>query len=321
MSGAILSAAVALPQLRLAAGEIRGAWGGAPRGLRRKAVCAFDEDAITLAVEAARAACESGPEPGALFLGATTLPYEERPAAASLATALTGRRDLAVHELRGSGQAGLQALVLAGLWTAARGVPALAVLADAPEGPEESALGQACAAGAAAFLVGPGPGRAELGAAVAATAETFGHRFRRRGASRLSDLELRTDPDAAPLATLARAERPAGARLAGALAPRLEARVAKTLGAEGDGLWPDLGDAGAASAGLALAHRLDTAQAGETVLALAFGGGATLLPVRATGAGPGTLDLAGRLAGGREVDYLTYLKHRRAVGPGREDGA
>ncbi len=304
----ILSFSAALPQLRLPATEIRSAWKSAPRGLVSKPVCGFDEDAITLGIDAARAACADQETPSAIFLGATTLPYEEKPAVADLAAAVTGQPDVACFEIRGSAQAGLQALWMAALHAQATGQTALAVMADAPLGAEHTALGQACGAGAAAFLVGQTAGCARIEGLQGATSPAFGHRFRKAGAATLSDLELRTDPAGKALDAL---DLSPAAHLLGVLPPRLEASLAKRLGAEADGLWPRLGDTGAAAAGLALCHWLGTATSGAEALCVATGGGAAALRVTATQDGTGGTRLADMLELDREIDYVTYLKHRR----------
>lgn len=50
----VAAAAAAFPRLRLPSSEVKAAWGTAPRDVEERRVPAFDEDAVTLAVEAAR---------------------------------------------------------------------------------------------------------------------------------------------------------------------------------------------------------------------------------------------------------------------------
>jgi len=321
----ILAYGAALPRLRLPASEYRNAWGGcAASGPTQKAFCAYDEDPVTLAVAAARLACDrlgAGELAfDALYVGATTLPYEEKPSSASIVTALTGRRGVRVVELRGSPQAGLQALVAAAEFCKANpGRIALAIAADAPSAPPDMPYEHALGAAAAAFVLGSGPGVATLGADAACSLETFGSRFRRLGATGIADLELRTQEDADAVAALAGMEAlPRGADvLACGLPPRAGAAAAKRLGAaRADAVWPRLGDAGTASAAVALADALDGAAPGQRLLALAVGAGAIGVEVTATGgpegrrAGPSVADLLG---GGTPVDYVAYLRHRRVL--------
>lgn len=315
----IRSYGVAFPTLRLPAQAYRDAWGTcSAKGLRRKTFCAFDEDAVTLAIAAARRALAPGDagNVGALFVGTTAWPYEEKPAASSLVTALLGSGALRTVEIRGSRQAGLQALLAAGEYVARHPDRlALAIAVDAPSAAPEVPYEHALSAGAAAFLLGPGPGLATLADDAAVTIETFGSRFRRQGETRIHDLELRVDDDARSLDALARLQ-PAGrfARLATGAQTDFATRAAKRFGGEPDGLWPDLGDTGAAGAAIALAHCLDLAEIGERILAVAVGGGATAATFEVTARPERPASVLDALRGGRETDYLSYLKHKRVIG-------
>lgn len=318
---ALRAYAVSLPALRLPATAYYAAWGRcAAKGLRRKAVCAFDEDAITLAVAAARAAGAETLAPKALFLGTTTLPYDEKPSAATLVSALTAETDLHVVELHGSPLAGLQAVAAAADYCRAHpGRRALAVAADAPAAAPDAPLEHGFGAGACAFVLGPGPGPVTVGRYTAVSRETFGSRMRRREAPWTSDLELRGDTLGAVLDDLAAARgprRPRPTRLAAGGTAADARRIARHVDMPREAvsnLFAEIGDAGAANAALALADALDKAAAGETLLALAAGAGAIALelhvserPARLRG-GP---SVATRAAAGREVDYVGYLRHR-----------
>lgn len=328
MTANIQSYGVAFPSLRLGAEAYRDAWGGcSARGLRRKAFCAFDEDAVTLAIAAARRALDSAEidlaKIGALFVGTTTWPYEEKPAAASLVTALLGRPNLRTVELRGSRQSGLQALVAAAEYVSAHPDHlALAVAADAPAASPDMPFEHALAAGAAAFVVGSSEGIAVIGADAAATIETFGSRHRRHGDPYLKDLELRVDDDRKSLDAVCSIFSPGDAQWVATGAPvELSALAAKRFGGTTDQLWPELGDMGAAGAPVALAHCLDMASLGERIVATAVGSGATALAVTITAEAVHKAGVAAGLAAGREVDYLTYLKHRRLIGSTRSASA
>ena len=80
---------------------------------------------------------------------------------------------------------------------------------------------------------------------------------------------------------------------------------------------PSQAKLGAASAPLALAGALDGARAGETILVAGLGAGATailftvskgLAPLRRKG-----VKLTDAIAGGRAVDYVSYLKNRHVL--------
>jgi hydroxymethylglutaryl-CoA synthase len=319
----IESYGIALPALRIVASEYVKAWGlcGA-RGMKQKTVCAYDEDAVTLGIEAARMAFARLGKQGAgridaLFFGITTPPYDEKPSAALMADT-----DIRVTEITGSPQAGVQALVSALEFSAAnKGRRALVIAADVPTAPPDAVYEHALGAGAAAFVVGGDGGVAELSGHWAVTRETFGARFRRHGEDVLSDLELRTRDNLAVLQALGKvvtAKKVKHLALgADAGLMRGAARAAGLADAATDALWSEIGDAGAASAPLALAAALDGARSGDAVLVAGLGAGATaalfttskgLAPLRRKG-----VKLADAAAKGRAVDYVNYLKNRHVL--------
>jgi 3-hydroxy-3-methylglutaryl CoA synthase len=313
----IIGYAAQLPTLRLPASAYKAAWGScAASGLIRKTVCAYDEDAVTLAIAAAQAALAAAGHPRivALYLGSTTLPYEEKPSSASVLTALTAETP-PVYELRGSPQAGLQALALAAREAdlLSEGACALAIAADVPAAPADAPYEHALGAGAAAFVLGPGSGIATVGAPLGLSRETFGARFRRRGDATMSDLELRTQEDRAVMAALGAAHDLRADHLATGLSPRAGGALAKLAGAQGDTLWPQLGDCGAASAPVALTDRLDAAEAGQQVLAVAVGAGAYAVPLTINAPQTASSPVSLQLEAGSEIDYTQYLKHRRIL--------
>lgn len=325
----IESYAAALPALRLPASAYVTAWGScAARGMKSKACCAYDEDAVTLGVAAARAALErldGTPKIAALFFGVTTPPYDEKPSAATLPTALFASNALRVTEISGSPQAGIQAMLSAIDYCKAHdGALALAVAADAPIAPPDAGFEHALGAGAAAFVIGPTASAAELLADFAVTQETFGARFRRHGQKELSDLELRTRDRETALAALGRALKAAGVEAPKHVALGADSGLARSAGrslnapdASVDGLWIDIGDAGAAAAPIALAAALDNAAPGEAILAAGLGSGASAALLR-TGAGIESVRAKGRkvadlVGAGRSIDYIAYLKHRRVL--------
>ena len=325
----IESYGIALPTLRLSANAYVEAWGAcAARGLKKKAFCAYDEDAVTLGIDAARQALcrlHSDVAISAVFLGVTTPPYDEKPSASTLPTALFENSAIRVTEITGSPQAGIQAVVSAAEFClAGKDRYALAVAADAPIGPADASFEQALGAAAAAFVVGPNGAAASFEGSFSVTQETFGSRFRRHGKDTLSDLELRTRDNLAGVRGLARLLAAAKSgkikRLALGADAGLMLNAGRMLGVpdgEIDALWSMIGDAGSASAPFALAAALDVARAGEKVLCAGIGSGATaalftagkeLAKRRRKGS-----KVADLVAGGKMVDYVTYLKHRRML--------
>src|SRR5262249_59067416 len=93
-------------------GLIGKAWGvRQPAGVRT--VAGIDEDALTMAVDAALACLDEASfrtPPDALYFASTTSPYGEKQVASVVATAVDLPRSVAVADFAGSARAGVTAL-------------------------------------------------------------------------------------------------------------------------------------------------------------------------------------------------------------------
>jgi 3-hydroxy-3-methylglutaryl CoA synthase len=125
---------------------------GAGKGER--AVASFDEDAVSMAVEAGRDAVRGGVALDGLLFATLSPPYAEKLNAATIQAALDLPEQIASAELGGSSRMGLGALLL-GLDLGAAGRRTLVCAGDvvvgAPGGGRESQGGDA----AVAFVTGP----------------------------------------------------------------------------------------------------------------------------------------------------------------------
>ena len=165
MSLGIVGYGVDVPIYRIKAAEIARVWGEEEArivhglGLSEKSVPALDQDAATLAVEAARRAVKhAGVDPSlinSLFVGSESHPYAVKPTATIVAEAIGAAPVLfaADHEFAcKAGTAGLinsYALLKAGEIEYGMGIGA-----DTSQGRPGDALEYSAGAGAAAFLVG-----------------------------------------------------------------------------------------------------------------------------------------------------------------------
>src|SRR5262249_3450009 len=117
---------------------------GAGKGER--AVASYDEDAVSLAVEAARDAVRGGIEPDTLLFATLSPPYAEKLNAATTPAALDRPAGMAAADLGGSSRAGLGAVLL-GLDLATAGQRVLVCASDvvvgAPGGARETQGGDA----------------------------------------------------------------------------------------------------------------------------------------------------------------------------------
>lgn len=326
----ILSFGAYLPRLRLQRKTVAAANAWFAPGLRglgkgERAMAHWDEDAITMAVEAARD-CLAGRERatlGRLLLASTTHPYSDRQNAGIVANALNLGSALAVLDVTGSQRAGSSALATA--FAANTGKDTLVVagehrLAKAAS-PQEMHYGD----GAAALLVGRGTPVARLLGAHSETVD-FVSNFRASDAAHDYGWEERWIRDEGYLKIVPQAiaalMQQAGAK-AGAVThfcmpctlSRVGPMVAKRAGiAEGavrDTLAATCGDTGAAHPLLMLAQALEEAKPGDRILVIAFGQGCDALLFEATDA------IARPRAGGgvkaalarrkEETNYLRFL--------------
>ena len=297
---------------------------GAGRGER--AAASYDEDSVSMAVEAARDAVGEGPIDTLLF-ATTSPPYAEKLNAATVQAALGLPESVRSLELGASSRMGLGALLLAGD-VAAAGGRALAAAADvvvgAPGGPRESQGGD----GAVAFVTGPEEDALArcLGSASSTTEildvwrlpeERFAHQWEERfGAETLGPKIVDTATRALKDAQVEPTDL-AYVVLDGTNARALQA-VPRALGLKPEQLADPLADrvgrTGAAHAGLVLAHALDRAREGDRILVVSAGDGCDALVLEVTAAIAASRPEHGveRWLEAKRDDlaYNTYLKWR-----------
>ena len=326
----IASVGAYAPRLRIEAGEYREAWGEAPRGIDRTAVPDADEDAFTMAHEAAARALSAGGYDGTgvefLAFGTTTPPMAEEELTARLRSTLDLPEGVATRTHTGSTRSGVAALA-AGLDAGGRG---LVVASDCPEGAPDGDLERAAGAGAAAFVLD------DDGATVvdrATYTEPYpGTRFRRRGETDVEGLGITPYDRTAFRETLAGAfdrldggEAPTDVDAAAVQAPDgdLPYRVADALSVDPEAIDAaetvrDLGDTGAASAPLGLARAL--AADADRILVAAFGSGAgsSALLIERSGGNEVPADLA--LEGDVSPSFSDYLRRRGGITSGPPAG-
>ncbi len=303
------------PNVRPAAGE--------------RAVCNWDEDSLTLGVEAARGCLSGQQPPRAVTLASTTLPFADRSNAALLATALDLAAGTETLDVTGTLRAGTTALAQA----LRRGDAAttLLVASDArearPGSPEEMDFGAA----AVALLLAPGAsaGDRPVLAQVLATAHVaadFVDHYRMEGEDFDYALEERWVRDAgiAKLLPQAIATALAAAGIGAkdvrhCVLPVSAAAAQRLVRAQGleqaqltDSQRGTCGEAGVAQPLLMLAAALEAAAPGEHILLIGFGQGVDVAVLRVPADAPAARrPLAAALSARREEkSYTRYLSHR-----------
>ena len=309
-----------IPYFRLTRAAI-----GSGRGER--AVASYDEDAASMAVEAARDALRDGPAVDQLLFSSISAPYAEKLNAATLQAALSLPNSITGIDIGGSTRAGLSSLLL-GFDLAAAGRSPLVCLSDvtvgAPGGPRESAGGD----GAAAFIFGPDDqslatviGRASATEELLDTWRTPEMMFPRQWEERFGAhvmVPILSD-------TLKRALEEAGVApdsisklVIDSTNPRVNRTLAGAFKLSPEQLANDfaatIGRAGSAHAGIMLANVLDQASPGDRIAAVCGADGADAI----------VLEVSDRIASNRpkhsverwlatkrdDLAYTNYLKWR-----------
>jgi len=287
-----------IPQSRLQRSEIAKAHTWFNPGLKglakgERAMANWDEDSVTMAVEAARD-CLNGYDReaiSAVYLASTTFPFQDRQNAGIVADALSLKSNLQAMDFSSSQRAGSAGLSLALQVAKGGGDPVLFTTAEKRETRAASPLEMTSGDGAAAFLVGQGKVIARLVGSHTEAVDFVDH-FRGEGAdydytweerwvrdegylkivpAAIGALLEETGTDPASISTFCF---PVAARsVAGMIAKKIglpEASVA-------DNLQANCGETGTAHSMVMLAHALEGAKPGDKILVASFGQGSDAL--------------------------------------------
>ena len=318
MDHGLVAYAAYLPRHRLAHEQLAAQLSTGGSGGRR-ILASYDEDATTMAVEAARRVVDAGAPPGAIYFATTTPPYLDKTNASAIHSALDlGHSGFAV-DMAGSARSAVGAL------RAAASSGGLAVLSDLRTGLPTSAEERTGTDGAVAFLFGAASDAAVEIVAQASTTAEFLDRWRLPGQLASSQWEERFGLEMymplireAVVSALTRAGLDQTDHVVvSSPHARVVAAAARSLPPPGPGPQKaslPIGNAGAADAGLQLAAVLDRAEPGQTILLVSAVDGCDALVLRVK---PG-IDNARRgvpvaeqaASDGREVTYATYLMWR-----------
>jgi 3-hydroxy-3-methylglutaryl CoA synthase len=336
--GSVLSCGAYIPRLRLPRAAIASAmaWTHAPaRALPQgaRAICNWDEDALTMAVEAARSCLEGAPpapndtevSPQTAVLCSTTAPFTDRDDAVMLAGALDLPESAETLNVGSSLRAATRALIAA--VRAAEPARTLLVASDAritrAGSAEESTYGDA----GAALLLGPAhPGALAAVLEASGVGSDFVDHYRMRDSRFDYALEERWVRDESLMKLIPRvvgallAQSGCGAdSVAHLVLPtsvNTAARIAQACGLgaarRDSSVLADCGNAGVALPLLMLAATLEAAQPGELIVLLGLGQGVDAVLLRAQeGVRRGHRPLQRALARQcEEPSYVRYLAHR-----------
>jgi len=291
-----------VPRLRLSRQSVYDANKWFAPGLRgqakgERAMANWDEDSITMGVEAARD-CLNGTDPKSLrnlFFASTTLPFKDRQNAGVIATALTVEDGLMASDVAGSQKAGTSALI-SGLTAAKSGGPTMVVAAEKRSTRVASANELQFGDAAAAMLCGTDKVIAKLVGHRSVSMDFVDH-FRGEDSDFDYTWEERWIRDEGYVKIVPPAIKAAlaDAKLKGAdinhfIMPALMAAIPKQMAkmagvadaAVRDNLGANLGDSGSAHALVVLAHTLESAKPGERIMVVAFGQGLDVIILEVT---------------------------------------
>ncbi len=316
-----------IPATRLPLAMIHG--GRAKEGGPEKAVAGFDEDAITMAVAAA-VDCLHGIERGAVdgvYFATTTSPFREKQAAAFIAKALDLRSDIATNDFTGTLRAGAGALLAA--LHAVQADPTkkiLVIAADTRLAAPRSALEMNMGDAAAAFLLGSGHVLAAIGDSYTHTDEIYDvwraehDDYLRAWEDRFNVMHGYTDNVVAACRGFYAKTGTTASDYTRAVLGGPDGRTLLDVGKKAgfaaqsiqDALFGKVGNCGTAFTPLLLVAALETAQAGDTLLAVFYGDGAEVVSIDVSAAGfTPRHSIAWHLARGTALrSYDSYLKSR-----------
>jgi 3-hydroxy-3-methylglutaryl CoA synthase len=331
-----------VPRLRLRRETIADALSWFNPGLKAQArgersACAWDEDSLTMAVEAARDCRLDGLDaPDSLLLASTTLPFADRDNAAVLTEALDLPEHISTLNISSSQRAGTAALSSA---LGAASGSSLLIASDCRETQPASPLEMQTGHGAAAVLVGSGKQLLARYLGHRAVSRDLVDHYRSRSSRfdyTLEDRWVRDEgffkiiPETVAALFADLSVKPESIDHVILPAPaRVAKRLCKILGLNDSGLADDLagvcGHTGAAHPLLLLSATLEQAEPGAKVLLVGFGQGADAFLFETTkqlSSYQPKLGVAGYLQRRHEEsNYVRYLSHRGLVSVDRGNRA
>lgn len=332
----IVSFGAYVPRLRLQRKAVAAAHAWFNPGLAalaggERAMANWDEDPLTMAVEAGRD-CLDGlarDRVAQVILASTTFPFADRQNSVVVKEALNLPDAVGAMDVGGSQRAGTTALLQA-LRAAESGAGEVLCLAADLRRPQPASEQELTSGDAGVgLLVGTEETVAELIGAHSVSVDFVDH-FRASGADHDYGWEARWVRDEGYARIVPTAVRAAldAARLGAADVTRfvmaapikgVNEAAARAVGiapaAVRDPLMRVMGDAGCAQPLILLAHALESSAAGDVIVTVGFGQGCDVLVFRATGTTSiAGLGVSGWLARRRaEENYLKYLSFRGAI--------
>jgi 3-hydroxy-3-methylglutaryl CoA synthase/uncharacterized OB-fold protein len=305
---------------------------GVPGGKGERSVASFDEDSVSMAVEAARDALRAtrSPRVQTLLFATTSPPYGEKLNAAIVGAGAALPLEIRAADLTGSTRAGLGALLQAADAVRGGAKHALAVASDARLGAPEGKAEQQNGDGAVAFVLGSDDVLLEIEATASATrefldtwrapGEAFAHTWEERFALTQAYGPLLGKVIQSVLAQAKVAPKDLAKVVLDCANPRAADEAARGMKLDpaqlADPLALTVGQTGAAHPALMLAALLPGAKPGDRILVAQAADGADAILFRVTDAATKYAQArsVGRMIESKgDVSYGSYLKWREIL--------
>jgi 3-hydroxy-3-methylglutaryl CoA synthase len=313
-----------VPRYRISADAYADAWGRCAARIDEKRVSAFDEDVVTMGLEAIRGVDTDDAK--TLTLASTSWPQPGTTASGPFVTATDLPTTSRAFEFGTSWRAGLEALEVALEYS-----PGVAVVADAPRADPSEDADHLLGDGAAAFRTGTGERCAvELLASSHVTGAQLPGTFESDdGVTDLSigqyDADAYADAVGGAIRGVLEAHDLDVSDVTHAVLPQDDVKTAwrtgKGLGFSTDQLAAGflvkrLGFAGAAATPLGLAAALDESEPGDRLVVASYGAGhgaIALLFEAGEGVDASHAGVQSQLENGEQLTYVEYLKHTEGI--------
>jgi hydroxymethylglutaryl-CoA synthase len=343
----IITYGVYIPRFRIKVDEIARVWGGNASDIRgglgvfEKSVPDLDEDAATIAVEAARNALRRRPvdpeQIGAVYVGSESHPYAVKPTACTVGEAIGATPYMTAADYEFACKAGTAAIqTCLGLVKSSMVNYGVAIGSDVSQGAPGDALEYTAAAGGAAYVLGRDDPIADITETCSFTTDTpdfwrrEGQNYPRHGGRFTGEPGYFKHVEGASRLLLEKTgSRPSDYTYAVFHQPnaKFPQKAAKTLGFTSDQIKPGLvvphlGNTYSGSSMIGLAATLDIAKPGDRIFVTSFGSGA--------GSDSFDLEVTDAITGGafdrarapsvgdllknpKYLDYAQYARHKGKI--------
>ncbi|NHI91655.1 MAG: hydroxymethylglutaryl-CoA synthase [Candidatus Lokiarchaeota archaeon] len=190
----IISYGSYIPRYRIKKEEFIKTWGSFQAKVNEKAVIGYDEDTLTMAIEAGlNALRDSLLDPkniGLISIGTSTPPYSIRSLASEIRMALGLPENISLFDFKESEKAGTTAFNASLDMILNRGKAGLIIGSDSPKARPNDELDHAYGAGAGALLVGTTKGIATIEGITSSSIDFIADKYKREGEIYVTDLSI-----------------------------------------------------------------------------------------------------------------------------------